>query len=520
MIDTLAQLVPEQARLRPNAPAVRCGDDEWSWAEFDDEVARTAGLLLRLGVGSGDRVGICLYKSMRTPLAVHAVLRAGAAYVPLDPQAPDPALAAVINDCGIEVVVTDQPAAARLDRLSPLVSGLRAVLGGSPDGPFASVGWDDRGEAVATVAIEPDDMAYVMYTSGSTGQPKGIMHTHRSALAYATRAAATYQLVPDDRLGFLTPIHFDMSTFELFAGPMVGACTVVVGEAHLRLPASLSQLIQDQHLTTLYGVPFLFTQLLDRGVLAERDLSRVRWLLYGGEPFAAARLAEWMHLLPDCRVSNVYGPAEVNQCTHHHLDAPPAADEVVPIGACWEGAAGRVVDEDRRSIPAGEAGELEISAPTMMSGYWGRPDLTAERVSLDDSGRRWYRTGDLVVEGDNGEYCFLGRLDDQVKVRGHRLELTPVELAVASVDGVRHAVAGVVPGAEGASELVAVFVGSAETDAVIKSVAGSLPPYAVPTRVQAVPDLPTGSTGKIDRRRVRTDLFPQLFPANLEAPAP
>ncbi|MDH3704659.1 MAG: amino acid adenylation domain-containing protein [Acidimicrobiia bacterium] len=518
---TLAALVRDQATKRPAEPAVVCGDQVLSWADLDTQVAGVAGTLRRLGVARGDRVGILLYKSTRTVVAVHAVLRCGAAYVPLDASAPTSAVAAVVDDCGVEVVITDEPSSRHIATLAAQAPSLRAVLGADDDALGASglvgAGWASDDVIDEGDGPQVDDLAYVMYTSGSTGRPKGIMHTHRSALAYATRAAALYGLGPDDRLGFLTPIHFDMSTFELFAGPVAGACTVVVPEPYLRLPASLSQLIADQAVTTLYGVPFLYTQLLDRGVLTERDLSAVRWVLYGGEPFPAARLAQWMRLLPECRVSNVYGPAEVNQCTFHHLDAPPATDAVVPIGRCWDGARGRVVDDDGHDCPPGEPGELVIAAPTMMIGYWNRPELTEQSIDVDSDGRRWYHTGDLATEVEPGVFEYVGRRDDQVKVRGHRLELGTVELILAAADGVSHAVAGVVTGAEGETELVAVYVGSAPADELTRWAAERLAPYAVPRRLERVDDLCQTATGKVDRRRVRHELMPELFTHPQEA---
>ena len=267
-------------------------------------------------------------------------------------------------------------------------------------------------------------------------------------------------------------------------------------------------MFRDRILPWYYAATVLFL-LLDYGFGVN---VRIAFL----EPFPAARLAEWMRALPGCRVSNVYGPAEVNQCTFHHLDEPPDPDEVVPIGRCWDGADGRLVDDAGRPCPMGDAGELLIAAPTMMVGYWGRPDLTEQSIEVDAEGRRWYHTGDLAVEVAPGAFQYLGRRDDQVKVRGHRLELGTVELALTG-DDVSHAVAGVVTGREGETELVAVYVGSADADELTRRVAGRLAPYAVPKQLRSVPDLPQGATGKIDRRRVRRDLLPELFTPDQEA---
>jgi amino acid adenylation domain-containing protein len=291
------------------------------------------------------------------------------------------------------------------------------------------------------VPVDPDDPAYIIYTSGSTGRPKGIVHTHRSALAYAVAAAAGYELSSDDRMVNIAPLHFDQSTFELYASAIVGAAVIVVPDPVMRFPASVAALVEAERATVWYSVPHLLMQMVARGALAERDLSSLRWILFGGEVFPPGQLAELMALIPSARVSNVYGPAEVNQCTRHDLDAPPTGDEPVPIGRAWDAARCGSSRSTARSIraarpvPPGEPGVLLVATDTMMAGYWGRDDLTAASTVVDD-GVRWYVTGDLVVENPSGDLVFLGRVDNQVKIRGHRVELEAIDAVLADVDGV------------------------------------------------------------------------------------
>jgi amino acid adenylation domain-containing protein len=497
--------------------ALTDGTTSVSWREYADRVGRLAGALRSAEVGPGDRVGVHLAKSPMSFVAVHAVIRAGAVLVPVDPLAPPSAAAAVLADAGVEVLVTD----ARPAVLAPLAdaAGLRSVLlptkEEAPELPAAAsaVTADEIAASVPAPRpdLDPEHLAYVIYTSGSTGRPKGIVHTHRSALAYATAAADAYELTGDDRLANIAPLHFDQSTFELYAAPLVGAAVVVIPDPVLRFPASVSTLIADQRATVWYSVPYLLQQLSARGALHERDLSALRWVLFGGESFPPGQLAELMARIPSATFSNVYGPAEVNQCTFHHLTDPPVGDDPVPIGRPWPAAQVRVVDapdgeavDPARVVAPGQEGVLLVATPTMMAGYWNRPDATS--ASIIDADERWYVTGDLVRSDPSGDLVFVGRLDNQVKVRGHRIELEAVDAALGDADDVASATVVVDRVDGGDDRLVALVVldpsAAAEPalDHIRQDLRERLPRYAVPAEVRAVPALPRTTSGKVDRR--------------------
>jgi amino acid adenylation domain-containing protein len=516
---TLADLVDrdrlDAIKVSLDAQALTDTATSLSWGEYVGLVERTAGSLLAVGVQPGDRVGIHLAKSVYSFVAVHAVLRTGAVVVPVDPLAPADLVGSVLLDAGVDVVITDaRPAVSELvaERV-----GLRAMLlpraaasaRNEAGGPIVLTGADIQATpAAATVAVDPADPAYIIYTSGSTGRPKGIVHTHRSALAYAVAAAAGYELSSDDRMVNIAPLHFDQSTFELYAAAIVGAAVIVVPDPVMRFPASVAALIEAERATIWYSVPHLLMQLVGRGALAEKDLTSLRWILFGGEVFPPGQLAELMTLIPSARVSNVYGPAEVNQCTRHDLDAPPTGDDPVPIGRAWDAAQLRVVAPDgpisaARPVSPGETGVLLVATDTMMAGYWGRDDLTAASTVVDD-GVRWYVTGDLVVENPSGDLVFLGRVDNQVKVRGHRIELEAIDAVLADVEGVTAATV-VVDRSTDDARLVALLVvdPGQEYETVADRALGAarrlLPRYAVPAAFRQVGALPRTSTGKIDR---------------------
>ncbi len=506
---TLAQLVAPE-RLAPGGPlehdrpAITDGTVELTWAEYVEHVDTVARHLVAAGVAPGDRVVIRMLKSVWSFVGVHGALRAGGVATPIDPLAPSAHAAAVVEDAGATVGLCD----ARSAR------GLVA-----PDRPLAAV--LDVSELATSTApagtelpqVGPDDPAYIIYTSGSTGRPKGIVHTHRSGLAYARTAAAEYELTANDRFANIAPLQFDQSTFELYTAALVGATVVTVPDVVLRFPASLATLVADQRVTVWYSVPFVLEQLVARGALEDRDLTSVRWILFGGEAFAADRLDALRAAFPAAVISNVYGPAEVNQCTRYDVEPGDPLDPDVPIGGAWSAADVRMVDPDdvTRRLDGEGVGRLLVSSETAMAGYWGRPDLT-DRVFHDLDGRRWYDTGDLVRRRDDGLLVFVGRVDNQVKVRGHRVELEAVDAALSECDGVgaattvvHRAPADAAEGRDGA-RLVALVVGVGPgadpgdlASAVRSAVSARLPAAMVPDEVRVVDDLPRTSSGKIDR---------------------
>lgn len=505
---TLTELVASMASTRPDSTALVGLTESLTWADFDAAVAGLAAGLVAAGVEPGDRVAVCLPKDAFAYVAMHGAMRAGAIAVPVDPLAPAVAAREVLADARISGMIGGTSQLAKLDPWSLPELDLRVVVG---DGPCADPRVTTRADLPARGAatlptVAADDPAYIIYTSGSTGRPKGILHTHRSALAYAERAARCHEITATDRVAGMSPFHFDMSTLELYAAPLVGAAVVVMDEAHARFPASFTARSAEHQVSVWYSVPALFRQLVARGELASRELGSLRLIMYGGEPYSGAALAELMRALPAVIVKNIYGPAEVNECTNHLVATPPASDEEIPIGRPWDGVDLRVVDDDGRAVPPGQPGELWVAAPTMMAGYWNQPEATAQSLRVGD--RPWYATGDIVVEDEAGCYWFRGRRDHQVKIRGVRIELEAVENVLGDAPDVLHAVVAPVKTADGTAQLVAVVVAAVgvdgETLGALRSwCAARLPQTAVPRAIVAVPDLPRTPSGKIDRRRVR-----------------
>ena len=295
----LTHSIEQSAKRFPERQAFVWANQSITFAELHKQTNQLANLLIVQGVKKGDRVGIYMNRSLESAIAVYGIMKAGAAYVPLDTSAPITRTQFLINDCEIKHLVTIPTQKRPLKTLVAEDVRLDSIIGAKVDWHINTFSWEEVLEQSAKnpdVTILDSDLAYIMYTSGSTGAPKGIMHTHRSGLTYAKLSADLYDLNENDRIGNHAPLHFDISTMGYFTAPLVGATSVVVPEPHTKMPASLAQLIEKEKLTIWYSVPLALIQMLQGGTLADKDFSALRWVLYGGEPFPAKHLRTLMEL--------------------------------------------------------------------------------------------------------------------------------------------------------------------------------------------------------------------------------
>jgi amino acid adenylation domain-containing protein len=489
-----------------------------NYEELTDHSNRLARLLIEQGVEPGDRVGIYMEKSLEAVVAVYGILKAGATYVPIDPFAPSSRIAFIIHDGGIRHLFAKKTKTAQLRSVLERKTSLECLIGFRPQEgiPVRSVPWEEV-YRTPSMTVQPAnvtelDLAYILYTSGSTGQPKGVMHTHRSALSFVQWAVEAFSLRSEDRLSNHAPFHFDLTIFDLFAAAAVGASTVIIPEDVARLPASLAGLISEESITVWYSVPYALIQLLQRGGLGSRDLTSLRCVLFAGEPFPTKHLQPLMQRLPRASFFNLYGPTETNVCTFYEVPPLPENSEApIPIGRACANIELTVVNSNDQPVAAGEVGELLVRGPSVMPGYWKRPELTHKAFfrycNFPPYEQIFYRTGDLVQFGPDGNYHFLGRKDRQVKVRGFRIELDEIELALLSHHQVQEAAVYLVPDHEGHGHIEATVVAKAGTSLTSPQLTGflseRLPSYAIPDQIVITHQLPRTSTGKIDRRQLQ-----------------
>jgi len=513
----LSQAVSEWAVGAPNNLAIRFAGQSLTYQQLDQKSNSLARVLQDNGLQRGDRVGIYMNKGIESAISIYGILKAGGAYVPLDPFAPASRIAFVIRDCGIRHLISKDAKIGAIKEVLAEGTTLETILGIPPDEaiPQTTIHWDDIYQ-VSSEALElnltEQDLAYILYTSGSTGAPKGIMHTHRSGLSFAEWAVDAYNLTSSDRLSNHAPLHFDLSTFDFFAGAIAGACTIIIPEALTKFPANLSRLIQDERITVWYSVPFALIQLMQRGDPHAHDLSSLRWILFAGEVFPTKHLRALMAMFPKVRFSNLYGPTETNVCTYYHVEQiPEDTDETIPIGKVCANIEDLVVDLDDRPVQPGEVGELLIRGGVVMKGYWGQPEKTASgfyrRPQFDFFEELFYRTGDLVQMDAQGNYRYLGRKDRQIKTRGYRVELDEIEVAMLSHAGVEEAAAYPVPDGSGSNLIEAAVIAKegqvVDEPDLVEHIGKRLPPYAIPVRIDILNVFPRTSTGKINRRELQ-----------------
>lgn len=509
----LPHLIDVAAERDPEHVAMRCRQDSLTYGSLYERSVSLAATLSGLGVQKGDRVGILMNKSVEIAVSIYGVMAAGAVYVPLDPTAPTSRIAYMIKDCGIRVLISEPRKAKTLEALANEEVDLRAVIGVGEDGPFPTLDWMDLEGSVSSPAtgVTELDLSYILYTSGSTGVPKGIMHTHRSALSWANVTADTYGIDSSDVISNYAPLHFDLSTLDFFGGARGQATTVMIPEEHMKLSASLAGVIESARLTLLYTVPMALVQLATPGVIEGRDFSSLRRILFGGEPMPLKHLRNLMQALPRTRFYNVYGPTEVNGCTHHEVTTLPDVEgDPLPIGKPYANVEALVIDEDEQPVGDGEIGELAIRAPTMMRGYWGRPDLNegAFHYRQRFAGRPevFHKTGDLVHRDAGGAFHFHGRKDRQVKARGYRVELDEIEAVLVTHALVNEAAVFAFTAEDNATTIgasVIPFEGDGITAEELRAfLTTSLPAYAVPQRISIRDDFPRTTSGKIDRREL------------------
>ncbi len=471
-----------------------------------------ANLLVASGVKRGDRVGVFLNRCLDTATAIYGIMNAGALYVPIDPNAPAERVEFLIQHCTIRCLISNDMQHKKLQKLQEKNILPEVLIGAKVEEHKRDYTWEEVAQMPKTnpnINTSERDLAYILFTSGSTGKPKGIMHSHYSGLSYAKLTANLYQLQADDVFGNHAPIFFDISTLGYFTAPYVGATTIIASDAHIMMPASLSNLIAQEKISVWYSVPLALIQMLQKGAINQRDWSSLRWLLYAGEPFPVKHLRALMQEVPQASVSNIYGPTETNQCTYYNLPAIPKSDEPISIGQVWRNTEMLILDENEEEVVEGEVGELLIRSATMMEGYWRDPERTKKSLYkvVQDSGlvRTFYRTGDLVREDAENQLQFLGRKDRQIKTRGFRVELDEVEVAIITHEAVNEAAVWATTAEDDTTIICAVAtlhtnLSKADLIVYLKS---KLPVYTIPQQLALVEDLPRTATGKIDRNRLK-----------------
>ncbi|WP_159396289.1 amino acid adenylation domain-containing protein [Streptomyces sp. Sge12] len=491
----LTRLIDEQCERTPDAPAVRFEGAELTYRALDTEAERLCAVLRERGAGPGAFVGLLMERSLALPVVLLAVLKSGAAYVPLDPEHPAPRVRSLLAESGIGLVVTD---GAWADRLAD--SGVTVVR--PQDAPTGA----PTDSAIGT-GPGPADPAYMIFTSGSTGKPKGVVVSHRAIANRLLWMQDEYGLTPGERVLHKTPYTFDVSVWELFWPLLTGATLVLARPGGQRDPGYLAGLIHDEGVTTVHFVPSMLSVFLDdpAAVTGAAGLTRV---VCSGEALPYEVQRRFFERLPGVELHNLYGPTEAAVDVTYWQCRPDGGD-TVPIGRPIANMRTHVLDRRLAEVPLGVTGELFLEGIGLADGYHGRPELTAERfiehTGPDGATRRLYRTGDLARHRPDGALEYAGRTDHQLKIRGFRVEPGEIEAVLAEHPGVRDCavlprgerlVAYVVPGATGPDGAPAP---APEPGELARHARERLPEYMVPSAWVCLDTLPLTANGKLDR---------------------
>ena len=527
-----------QAERRPEAFAVVQGDARLTYGQLEKLSNRLARRLIHGGCQPGDRIALLVPKSLAAIAGIIGIYKAGCIYVPLDPAGPTKRLAAVMASSEPRWILSAGPVANLLDEIfqdkrvreETRVGWLESV---PPE--RRSFRLEFSGKDIETVSDSPIDIAttrhgpaHILYTSGSTGMPKGVVITHANVIHFVEWAVRYFDMRSGERISGHSPLQFDLSMFDIFGTFAAG------GELHLVppdlniLPHKLAAFIRTSALTQWFSVPSVLTYMAKFDVVAFHDFPNLRRLLWCGEVFPTPALMYWMQRLPHVRFTNLYGPTETTIASSYYtLPSCPdneAAD--VPIGTACPGEELLVLGDDLRPPPAGEVGDLYIRGVGLSPGYWRDPERTRAvfipNPHHPDSGDRLYKTGDVARVGADGLVYFLGRVDTQIKSRGYRIELGEIESAVRTLDGVAECavVAIRTDGFEGATICCAFAPAPGRTDVSPAKLRVALsqivPRYMLPFRWLCFDTLPKNANGKIDRRNL-TEAFQVLRDAEAQA---
>ena len=514
----LASAVFRHARAVPARTALVVDECAHTYRDLAREAAKVARWLAmsRPGAQHPPRVGILAARSLPTYAGLLGAACVGGAYVPLNPKQPAPRLASIIRRAKLDALIVDSRGVEHLDALELASHGIKHVLLDKAAWtrhvatPF--IVWDEilaPEPILPPVAVAPDQPAYLMFTSGTTGVPKGVVVTRENVARFLAFMRELYALGPEDRVGQFCETSFDVSVFEMFAAWDAGAALHVLPENQLMAP---SRFIQQRELTVWTSVPSVVLMLKQLGQLKTGAFPSLRISYFIGEALPAASARAWQEAAPNSVVDNQYGPTEATvACLFQRLDGDATPQTpgrgTMAIGLPYpQMHADIVTPGGGEFLPAGEIGELALAGPQLAAGYLDDAEQTNRRFPILDHPRlgrsRWYLSGDFAFRDEQGIFHCLGRIDNQVKIMGHRVELEDVEAHLRAVAGTDTVAAVAWPVLDGAPTGIIAFVcgGEIEPKAIRERLRERVPPYMVPRRVVQADSLPLSTNGKVDRK--------------------
>jgi amino acid adenylation domain-containing protein len=528
-----------QATRRPDAIALVLGDEELTYGQLEEQSNRLANLLRESGCRRGDRVCLFLDKTPTAIVAMHGVMKADCIYVPIDVSSPAPRISKIVESCRPRVILLDSSTAKLANEVLPVSTMTSQPVIGSVEP--TSIVTDhfqsafDATDLEGMKAIAPDsknrpgDPAHILFTSGSTGTPKGVVLSHSNVCHFVDWGREYFRMASGDRVSGHPPLHFDLSTFDIYGTFSAGAQLHLVPAVANLLPTSLAKFIRDSELTQWFSVPSALSLMARGGAIEDNDFSSLKRLLWCGEVLPTPTLIHWMERLPHVEFTNLYGPTETTIASSYFTmkQCPQDSRERIPIGRACDGEELMVLDSDLQPVANGTQGNLYISGVGLCREYWEDTKKTQEviltRTGINSEPQRVYRTGDLASVGSDGMFHFLGRRDSQIKSRGYRIELGEIETALNSLGILQDsAVVGIPTGGFEGTAICCVFVpqnnDNVSPEFLRTQASKLLPTYMLPKRWKNFKRLPKTGNGKTDRRKIK-EIFEAPVSAQLEPQA-
>lgn len=504
----LQEFLAQHAIERPDSVFIHEKGTSISYAEMDRGSDRIARILKGAGVEQGDGVAIFLPKGAELFQSLFGILKADGFYLPLNLANPPERNLSVLEHARVRFLLTNAEHEIRARELAASLQGVTVVV------PTNHGSLSERAEPLR-FRNTPEDLAYVLYTSGSTGEPKGVMVSHGNVVNYAQWATEFFEITPDDRLSNHPGIHFDLSVFDIYSAVRAGASLHLVPPSASLFPIQLVDFIHDNQLTIWNAVPSVYSLIVRARALEPSRVSSLRALTFNGEVMPTPTVQDWMKAVPHARFVNQYGPTETTCASlFFEISEPPEDPAIpIPIGTPLANTEAIALSDAGGPVAPGETGELYIGGFGVARGYLNDAPRTeaafVDHPFLPGRGGRMYRTGDLVRLRADGAFDFVGRRDNQVKIAGHRVELGAVDVALRSLEWVSDAAALAITPAGGADTVLISFVVFADGKAIPQDaelrrhLESVLPPYMIPRRYIPLERMPLNSNGKVDRVALR-----------------